>query len=156
MKSLTLILIPLILLSSCTIDWNDENDKRIAELEKQVTELKKKNDDDLFKKKQECLQTFKKLYSDESPKEIFYSEKATSCFAIIDKWVGDKRAFVIYDILSQKTLYLFSVDKNWNIKGKINLIESDLDKLKCEFNDALSELWGDAYFSAECPFFLGN
>lgn len=35
----TFLLIPLILLSSCTIDWNDEKDKKIAELEKQVMEL---------------------------------------------------------------------------------------------------------------------
>jgi hypothetical protein len=44
---LTLLLIPMILLSSCTIDWNDEKDTKIAELEKQVQ-------DDTFKKKQEC------------------------------------------------------------------------------------------------------
>ncbi len=36
---LTLLLIPLILLSSCTIDWNDEKDKKIAELEQKVTEV---------------------------------------------------------------------------------------------------------------------
>jgi uncharacterized membrane protein (DUF106 family) len=51
---LTLLLIPLIWLSSCTIDWNDEKDKKITELEKQVIELKEKNDDELFKKQQEC------------------------------------------------------------------------------------------------------
>ena len=37
---ITLLLIPLIFLSSCTIDWNDEKDKKIAELAKQVQELK--------------------------------------------------------------------------------------------------------------------
>ena len=37
---LTPLLIPLILLSSCTIDWNDEKDAKIAELEKQNIELK--------------------------------------------------------------------------------------------------------------------
>ena len=31
MKSITLLLIPLLLLSSCTIDWNDEKDKKITE-----------------------------------------------------------------------------------------------------------------------------
>ena len=40
MYKLTLLLIPLILLSSCTIDWNDEKDAKIAELEKQNIELK--------------------------------------------------------------------------------------------------------------------
>jgi cytochrome c-type biogenesis protein CcmH/NrfG len=53
---LTLLLIPLILLSSCTIDWNDEKDAKIAVLEKQITELKEKNDDGLFKKNKECFQ----------------------------------------------------------------------------------------------------
>ena len=71
---------------------------------------------------------------------MFYSEKTTSCFAVIDKWVADKRVFAIYDILSQKIPYSFTVDKNWNIKSKKNLMESDLDKLKCEFDDVLSEL----------------
>jgi hypothetical protein len=37
MRKLLLILIPLLFLSSCTIDWNDEKDKKITELEKQVT-----------------------------------------------------------------------------------------------------------------------
>ncbi len=31
MKNLTLLLIPLLFLSSCTIDWNDEKDKKIVE-----------------------------------------------------------------------------------------------------------------------------
>ena len=56
MYKLTLLLIPLILLSSCTIDWSDEKDTKIAELEKQVTELQNKKDDGLFKKNKECYQ----------------------------------------------------------------------------------------------------
>lgn len=40
MYKLTLLLITLLLLSSCTIDWNDEKDAKIAELEKQNIELK--------------------------------------------------------------------------------------------------------------------
>ena len=47
MKSLTLLIIPVILLSSCTIDWNDEKDKKIAELEKQIQT-------NVFQKKIEC------------------------------------------------------------------------------------------------------
>ena len=38
MKSLTLLLIPLLFLSSCTIDWNDEKDKKITELEYKIQE----------------------------------------------------------------------------------------------------------------------
>lgn len=160
---LTLLLIPLILLSSCTIDWNDAKDAKIAELEKQVTELQNKKDDNIFKKKQECQEKYEKiwwpwnrqLYSDLSI-EIFYSEAKNSCLLRLDGWKDNKRLFVIGDILWQTRLFSFVVDKDWNIKSKNNLVESDLDKLKCEFNDALSELWGDTYFSTECPFFLGN
>ena len=42
MKSLTLLLIPIIFLSSCTIDWSDEKDVKITELEKQVIEINNK------------------------------------------------------------------------------------------------------------------
>jgi peptidoglycan hydrolase CwlO-like protein len=42
---LTLFLIPLILLSSCTIDWNDEKDKQIVELENQVQEKERRIND---------------------------------------------------------------------------------------------------------------
>lgn len=41
MKSLTLLLIPLLFLSSCTIDWNDEKDKKIVELNQKIEEQKK-------------------------------------------------------------------------------------------------------------------
>lgn len=60
-----LFLIPIILLSSCSIDWNDEKDKKIANLNIRIEELntkleeqksatKKIQDDELFKMKQEC------------------------------------------------------------------------------------------------------
>ena len=37
MRSLTLLLIPIIFLSSCTIDWSDEKDVKIEKLEKQIS-----------------------------------------------------------------------------------------------------------------------
>ena len=37
---ITLLLIPLLLLSSCTIDWNDEKDIKIAELEREINTYK--------------------------------------------------------------------------------------------------------------------
>ena len=39
MSKLSLLLIPLLFMTSCTIDWNDEKDAKIAELEKQVTKM---------------------------------------------------------------------------------------------------------------------
>jgi hypothetical protein len=38
MARLTLLLIPIVFLSSCTIDWNDEKDKKIAELAGQLND----------------------------------------------------------------------------------------------------------------------
>lgn len=38
MKNLILLLIPFLLFSSCSIDWNDEKDRKITELEKQINQ----------------------------------------------------------------------------------------------------------------------
>jgi hypothetical protein len=80
MKSLTLLLIPLLLLSSCAIDWNDEKDKKIAELEKQIQ-------DDSFKKKQECSKYIPILENKIKEKEknlnvdgVFYNETINEVF----------------------------------------------------------------------------
>lgn len=118
---LTLLLIPLILLSSCTIDWNDEKDKKIAELEKQITELKEKNDDELFKKKQECSKYTEKLKAEAEKetedmtkalidtiyykelKEIFYSKNKNSCFAV-----------------NEITLENFERNDSWNITREVD------------------------------------
>lgn len=51
-KYLALGLLSSLLLTSCSMDWNDANVKKIGELEKQVTEMKKEKEDDLFKKKE--------------------------------------------------------------------------------------------------------
>ncbi len=42
-EKLILFLIPLLFLSSCSIDWNDEKDTKVIELEKQNQELKREN-----------------------------------------------------------------------------------------------------------------
>jgi hypothetical protein len=61
-KIISLSLLSILLLSSCSIDWNDEKDKKISsqndkisKLEKQLEDNKKEKEDDLFKKKQECI-----------------------------------------------------------------------------------------------------
>lgn len=105
---LSLLLIPLLFLSSCTIDWNDEKDKKIAELQKQIQ-------DDTFKKKQECL-SLKNIvdaeYKSYPPEliqdvwEIFYSKNKSSCFAIIsltiaNNWTNSFRT-IVHNILGNK------------------------------------------------------
>ena len=153
MYKITLLLIPLILLSSCTIDWNDEKDAKIAELEKQITELKQKNDDELFKNKQKCLEIYRKLDTNSAlmrdTRDIFYSNDKSTCILVWDSWDEGKRNFTIFDILSMHGLYWFRVDKDWNIVGRNNL-SWELNELKCWFNEALSKLkWEDSvYFNS--------
>ena len=93
-KYIPLFLITSLLLSACGIDWNDEKDTKIAELEKQVQ-------DDTFQKKQECqkykndiekwinekIQENKKssayIYYNKTLGEIFYSKNKKTCIALI-------------------------------------------------------------------------
>ncbi len=55
-KLLPFILLTSLLLSACSIDWNDDKDKKIAKLERQI-------EDDSFSKKQEC-EKYKKNIED--------------------------------------------------------------------------------------------
>jgi len=118
---LTLLLIPLILLSSCSIDWNGEKDKKIAELEKQIQ-------DDTFKKKQECSSYFHKIEEDEkeyvltekdfsSIESVFYSKKHNTCLYAVHRYnVGDwSNWFLIFNYLSKELMYtswLINVSSN--------------------------------------------
>lgn len=87
---LILLLIPLLFfITSCSIDWNDEKDKKIAELnqkiEEQKEEIKEIKDDGIFKKNKECLSylekmdmeyTFQNIWPNST---IFYSPIKDSC-----------------------------------------------------------------------------
>ena len=91
MKLLLLLLIPVIPLSSCSIDWNDEKDAKIAELEKQIQ-------DDTFQKKQECAKyiptienkiktkekdlNIEKDFYNETISEVFYSPIKKTCIEL--------------------------------------------------------------------------
>ena len=98
MYKLTFLLIPLILLSSCTIDWNDEKDAKIASLNSKIEELngkiteqkeemKKVKDDEIFKKQQECQKYLGKMTESDDLKDfnwvltnrIFYSKIRNAC-----------------------------------------------------------------------------
>lgn len=97
MKSITLLLIPLLFLSSCTIDWNDSFEKKqkcasyISSIENRIQKDKKE------------LNTNGEYYN-ETLDEIFYSQERKSCIAIMDlimknSW-GTVYKKIIHDILS--------------------------------------------------------
>ena len=91
MKKVLLSMFLVLILSGCSIDWNWEKDQKIVKLEKQVEELKKDKENDLFKKKQECNKYYLealKYYSDiiDWPLEVFYSPKNKTCYVAFPKW----------------------------------------------------------------------
>ena len=167
MYKLTLLLIPLLFLSSCSIDWNDEKDKNIVELEKQVTVLKEKNDDELFKKKRDCQKQYNDRYwtanrfaYENLKTDIFYSQYLNTCISTFDWWrtKDQERVFLIVDILAEKTLHSFAVDKDWGMIKQWKLEWENLDNIKCNFNKKVQEIkWtSELYFNIECPGLLGN
>lgn len=106
-KYILIFMVSILLLSSCSIDWKDENKAKIDNLEKQVLELRKlneskitvnKNKNDIFKNKQECIKLtndlIKKaeLHSIESPslwkasfEQVFYSPEKNNCLWVITR-----------------------------------------------------------------------
>ena len=94
MYKLTLLLIPLLLLSSCTIDWNDEKDKKIAELEKQVQ-------DKTFQKKQECSKIINSIENSWAVLDIFYSSVRNSCLYRTLEWENQ----IIIDFYTKEPIF---------------------------------------------------
>ncbi len=94
MKKIFITLSLILALSSCSIDWKWEKDKKIAELEKQVSELKKEQENDLFEKQQKCLDYKNEIEKDLLEKEkksqdkkysleqLFYSSKINKCYFV--------------------------------------------------------------------------
>ncbi len=100
-----LLLLTIPFLSWCSIDWNNEKDQKIVKLEKQVEELKKEKENDLFKKKQECLQYKNDILKDLKEKEL----KA-------NKWV-----YVLEQLFyspKRNWCYFVSITENWNSTEK--------------------------------------
>ena len=60
-KIFPILLISALLLSSCSIDWNDEKDKKISELEKQINQLSEKSKNDVFQKRNFCSNQYDSL-----------------------------------------------------------------------------------------------
>lgn len=128
MKSLTLLLIPLLFFMTwCSIDWNDEKDAKIAELEKQVTELqaqKNKATDDIFEKNKECRNLEKEasimISKGSEVYSLFYSPVKKSCLVAyvtyeeVSIWdiSRDVPNYIIRDVLTLDWIFK-EVDYPW-------------------------------------------
>ncbi len=151
MKKIFIVMIIISLfLGWCSIDWNWEKDTKIADLEKQVSELKKEKENDLFKKKQECIK-YKDKMLEMAQKfhstvyeldEIFYSPTKKSCYFIAkdNQYIGE---LLLFDYFSNITIagkyyYWICRDKEGGeYKACINYHEENDDK---EYDKILKEL----------------
>ena len=154
--NLSLLLIPLLFfMTSCTIDWNDEKDKKIAELEKQVMEqkeeIKKWKEDDLFNKKQKCLSYKNEIEKDLKDKEIkdwewiytleqaFYSIPKNECYfvSIKEKWKVTERWLYKYwnhswHSPSENICYYYYQDDFSKVDEWCNELDIKIQELKWE------------------------
>lgn len=111
-----LLILSAILLSSCSIDWNDEKDKKIKELEQQIQ-------DDTFKKNQECNKLFEekkeKIYWDQQEQirlwinfvSIWFSKKINSCYISYSLRVPNWTYAIFYidDLLRKEPIFTTSL-----------------------------------------------
>ena len=138
----------LIILSWCSIDFNDEKDNKITSLENKIKELKEDKKNDLFKKKQECIK-----YKDEMLKfakeydsaifalsEIFYSDITKSCYFISNQWFWEN---IVFDYLNLTYIISQWLDENcfkYDIKqNQIDCFNREWET-KRKFTKKVSEL----------------
>ena len=153
---LTIILIPLLFfMTSCTIDWNDEKDKKIAELEKQLIEqkeeIKKWKEDDLFDKKQKCLGYKNEIEKDLKDKEakdwewvytleqVFYSISKNECYfvSVKEEWkVTDRWLYKYWNHSwhspSENICYYYDQDDFSKIDEWCSELDKKIKELKWE------------------------
>ncbi len=125
-----LIISLLLLLTSCSIDWNWEKDKKIAELEKQVLEMKKEKESDLYEKKKDCMNNENKalgfLQKWDEIHSIFYSKILNSCIISFiryetiknDDFERDYPVHVIRDIYTMEWILNETDAPKWEQKIK--------------------------------------
>lgn len=130
-KIITLSLVFVLFLSSCSIDWNWEKDKKIVELEKELTLLKKDKENDLFKKKQECekykdwIQKELELQKNSILNEVFYSPVKNTCYSLT-YWLFDKNNILTDILQNEKIIY------DDTSLGDKNLLFKKIKELKWE------------------------
>ncbi len=139
MKRILIYIVPILLvISSCSIDWNDDKDKKILALEKQVQ-------DETFRKNKECTEFYEKnkeaLYGSSqqiATTSIWYSSKLSSCFYAYSRRIWDLHTtqFLIDDLLKKESIFTSSLI--------VDNIEEEQSEWK-RFHEKIAELkW-------ECP-----
>ena len=123
MKSLTLLLIPLLFLSSCTIDWKDEKDDLFVRKQECAKYIPKVEDE--FKNWRSEYTSWHKLY------ELFYSKKLNTCLKAYTLiwWITEKvTVYAIDDVLSKENIFQKST---WEIID-FEIFENKIKELKWE------------------------
>lgn len=162
MKLISIFLVSILFLSSCTIDWDDQKTTRISTLEAQIKKMQEDRKDELFAKKEACTKKYyetwdvwnQKTYTNLSV-DVFYSQVENTCMIALDGWnkKDNARVFLIADLFSLNVIISFSVDGDWNVVSKNDVDGGTLKELKCSFNKKLSRLKSTdvLYFNVECP-----
>lgn len=112
------LILSTIFFSSCSIDWNNEKDKKIIALEQQIQ-------NDLFKKKQECSKMSIPIQANQEILDLFYSSERNSCIYRILEWNEQ----TVWDGYTKE--YIFKKSAFWNDDEFFK----KLKELKWEFPD---------------------
>lgn len=150
MKSslLAITLIGTLFLASCSVDWNDEKEKKIVELEKKLN-------NDIFKKKNECWKLINGTTPDNIIKhEIIYWGDDMSCFVIGTLSGGESR---IVDLFSRKIIFELTISNKKVQKlswiDKLSLSWITVEEWKCLFNKKVRDLkWNN--YPSDADYFL--
>lgn len=156
MKSFAPLLIPLLFLSSCSIDWNDEKDVKIAELEKQLVESNQANKEKCSEVAERKFTQWKndnesalekgfwnKAYSS-SDYNNYYNIKLNKCLISIRETIIykerdeiDSNEFLI-DLFENKDVWSFVTYSTKDEKDKI--VSCEVWETKCTSKDEFINL----------------
>ncbi len=159
MKKIITLVSLLVILTWCSIDWNNEKDKKIKELEVQI------NKNDIFIKNTKCAEIWNQFFLDlkkdnEKTKallytwKIKYSEKLNTCVAYYSIINSVNEWYKIIDINTKEELGVFIDYYNFHDKslGKISSLwwityNEYYKKEFWKFNNKIKEyFWVDVTF----------
>lgn len=140
-----IVLLVVLFFSSCSIDWNNEKEQKLVELEKQISDMS-------FERNKECLNLIPNLEKRIIEKneasnintyeliEVFYSKEKKDCL-----WVLKQNKY-----LEDYSSTMYFLIKSWNIWYEWNLDrclwatyfhDSSKDSNNCaEFNERVRQL----------------